>query len=234
MNSMREYDYEEIGFFDTLFGLVTQPGETTNILLLQSQPKFIKRLLALVYVTLFGPVIYYIIKYGTDVYNPTSVYGLIVVLSLSIMFFVLFEAILFYLSGIPYSIRQVFALTAYSLTPLIAVFILIYIFNYLSTGSLSFVSLMLNSGSMRFDRFLRIIPYALIIAQINVLVVLTHGIKYLGDMHFSTAFLFSLFSLGPAYISLWIAVKIADIGLPGTKENISEFLSGVAMLASFK
>ena len=230
---MKEYDFEEIGFFEAFFGLVTQPAETTNILLLQTRPKYVLRLLGLLYLTLFGPVLYYIFKYGTTVYNPVSVYGLVLVLTFGIMIFVLLEAIFLYLSGIQYTLYHVFALTAYCLAPLIAVFILIYIFNYLSTGSLSFISMLMNSTSLHNDRFLRIIPYALAIAQINVLVVLSHGLKFLGDLHFSSSIIFGLGSIGPAFVALWTAVYLADMGLPGTRNNINEFLSAVSALASF-
>ena len=84
-----------------------------------------------------------------------------------------------------------------------------------SMGRLTLITLLLT-GSGSGDRFLRIVPIAVFVAQLNVLVVFFHCVRFAGSMQALTSFFVTILSLIPFYIALFIAMSIGEVARPGT------------------
>lgn len=224
------FDKEEIGFFGALFGLVTQPAETTQTLLAHDSPRHAFSLLFSVALVFFGPFLFYMFKYGPAIYRPQLIYGFTVFLVLSVLLFVLIESILLLITGLDFSFTQLFAIIAYSLAPLVAFFLLVYVFNYMSVGSISMVNLLVNPKTVMADKFMKILPYAMLIAEANVLIVFAYSIKVVGGLHMPTAIILTAFSILPLTVAVYVGLYFADQISPGLKEGFLSLLNAPSAL----
>ena len=215
---------EPIGFVEAFLGLVLEPGTTTDVLYRQKSPPYAITLLLALIVTIFVPIAAQLYKYGFAVYRLDMVFPLFIIFTFTFLIFVLLEAILLFVLGVDSSVDDVIASTGYALTPLILAIWLLYLFNYLNNGSLTFVAYLLEGASGEVDSFIQIAPIAFLIAQLWVLLVFFYSIRAMGEMSGLSALLVTIVSTIPFLISLFIGLNVAELARPGTIEVFQKIL----------
>jgi len=230
MNSSKK---SEINFMESLFGLILQPGETCEKLLRQDNPPFAYTYLLCFILSIFVPIFAQLFKYGVTVYNPEALLSVFLVIFFTFLFFVLMEALFLRLCGVDCDFKYIFASVCYCIGPLLFALWLIYFFNYLSTGRLSIVHLIMTGNIEIPDRFINVIPIALLISQLTVLVILFYCIRFLGEMYSETALLVTLLSLIPFALALGVGLYLGDLAKPGTQQLFWKVLFNPAALTTF-
>ena len=215
---------ERLGFLDALFGLVTQPGETTEALFETDRPKHIIPFLLLFTFVLLGPMAYLSYRFDLAAYSPSHIYGFLIVGSLTLLGFVFLEGVMLFLCGVRAGIRDLFACAAYSLAPLSAALVLLYLFNYFTTGDFQLVRALFGM-QMPDGFFARFLPWAVFIIGLDMLLVLVFSLRALGDMHVLSAMCVAALSVIPLYGALLGAVIVAELALPGTRGRVILLLS---------
>lgn len=217
-------DQDQPNFIETLLGLFFEPSLTTESLFTKQEPPFAGTIVLCFLLTVFVPIFAQAYKYGVFIFDPSALLSLALVMFFTFLVFVLVEGVFLALVGIELSVRQLLALTAYCLTPFVLALWLVYLFNYLAMGRLTLVTLLMTGHVQADDSFMRIVPVAFIVAQLNMWLVLFHSLKYLGSMHLLTAIAITLSSLVPFYIALLIALYIGEVARPGTIEIFKSIL----------
>lgn len=230
---MSSRDEQEINFLDAMFGLLFEPGGTVRTLLSSARPPFSFTIFLCLILSIVVPIVAQTYKYGYTIFNIEAVASLALILFFTVLIFILVEGIFLQLLGIHVTIRQLWCTVAYCITPFILALWLIYLFNYLAMGRLTLVTLFMTGHSAVDDRFLRIIPFAMLIAQLNMLVVFFHSVRFIGELHTLTATIITLFSLVPFYVALLIALSIAELARTGTIALFQKILLSPASLTYF-
>ncbi len=230
---MAAREYDQPSFLDAIFGLLFEPGSTVRTLLSHEKPPYGNTILLCFVLSIYVPILAQIVKYGNTIFNSDAILSLSVIIAFTLLIFVLVEGIFLQLLGIQVSVRQLWSMVAYCVTPFVLAIWLIYLFNYLAMGRLTLVTLFMTGASINHDKFIRIVPFAISVAQLNVLVVFFHSIRYLGDMQWLTSALVTLFSLIPFYVALFIAISIGEIARRGTIELFEKVLISPAALTYF-
>lgn len=230
---MAPRERESINFLDAIFGLLFEPGGTVRTLLAYERPPYGLTIFLALILSIFVPIFAQVYKYGMTVYNGSAILSLSLIVFFTLLIFVLVEGLFLQLLGIPFNLRTLWATIAYCITPFVLAIWLIYLFNYLAMGRLTLVTLFLTGYSALDDRFLRIVPVALFVAQLNVLVVFYHCVRYIGQMEPISGALVTAFSLVPFYVALLIALSIGEIARPGTLGLFEKILLSPATLTYF-
>lgn len=207
---------DKIGLVWAFFGLVLEPGVTTGALYRLRTPPYAITLIFSLIVTVFVPIVAQVYKYGFAVYRIDMVVPLFIIFTFTFFIFVLLESLLLTLLGVDSTVDDVIAATGYALAPMIVAIWLLYFFNYLNNGSLTFVAYLLEGASGELDSFIRIAPLAFIIAQAWVILVFYYSMKAMGELGGFSALLITIVSLLPLTLSLFFALNVAEIAQPGT------------------
>jgi hypothetical protein len=211
-------DHEEINFLEALAGLVLAPHETTHILFQDRNPPYGWTLFLCFLASSYVPFFAQNYKYGYDVWDSGVVIGLTLVLFFGLLFFLLLEGIFLQLLKVSFNMQMLFSCVAYSLTPMILALWLVYGFNYLSEGRLTFTTYLLTGFGSLDDRFLKIIPFALGICALWIFLVFIYSMKNMAKVSFIVGLLISTLTLIPFAIAIGFATLVADRVRPGTFE----------------
>lgn len=206
---------KDLGFIEALFGLVTAPGQTTALLFATERPRYLFSLFFLLFASVFGPIVWHVATYGFIVYRPEVLFALVFVFSFTILSFILCEAIFLRLFGVAARIDQVVAIVVYSCVPLILFFCLLYGSNYYYHGTVSLVEFILKGFVPSNDTFIKVIPYAWVVAHISSVVVFCYCVRAVGDLYGFTAIIIAILSVFPLYLALILGCSIAEIAVPG-------------------
>ncbi len=215
---MQDLETECPNLPDTVSGLITEPGHMTEILFRQDPPPHIITLLTIFALTLIIPITAQIIKFDLLGYTPILFISTTIIIIFTLLIFVLFEVIFLRTVGVDASLSKVFATLAYAVTPLVLMLLIIYLFNYMANGRLSIITLILTGYSSVDDRFLTVLPIALIIAKLNFLLILFYSIKAMGELEILGAALLTICSILPLYLALIFALLIGELVTPGASD----------------
>ncbi|MBN8550281.1 MAG: hypothetical protein J0M12_13260 [Deltaproteobacteria bacterium] len=207
---------DQPNFLDAIFGLLFEPGSTVRSLLSAEKPPYGNTILLCFVLSVFVPIAAQVYKYGNTIFNSDAILSLSMIMLFTLLIFVLVEGIFLQLLGIHVTVRQLWSMVAYCVTPFVLALWLIYLFNYLAMGRLTLVTLFMTGSSLDHDKFIRIVPFAVLVAQLNVLVVFFHSVRYLGEMEWLTSALVTFLSLVPFYVALFVALSIGEIARHGT------------------
>lgn len=230
---MAPRDYDKPNFLDAIFGLLFEPGTTVRTLLSYEKPPYGTTIILCLILSIYVPIVAQIAKYGSTIFNSDAILSLSLIIFFTLLIFVLVEGIFLQLLGIQVSVRQLWSMVSYCVTPFVLAIWLIYLFNYLAMGRLTLVTLFMTGSSLNHDKFIRIVPFAVLVAQLNVLVVFFHSVRYLGDMQWLTSVLVTFFSLIPFYVALFVAISIGEVARRGTIELFEKVLISPAALTYF-
>ena len=142
--SAQRYQPDRIGFFTALLGLVIAPGETVRQLLSGDRPRYAFSLLVILFLAVFVPIFIQWHYYGRNLYQPEALALLFLMLLLTLLIFVVIEFLLLMLMGVRCSIRDLMGIVCYCLSPIILGILAMYAINYAASGSLTFVTFVLN------------------------------------------------------------------------------------------
>lgn len=230
---MAPREVDQPNFLDAIFGLLFEPGSTVRTLLSSEKPPYGGTIILCLVLSIYVPITAQIVKYGGTIFNSDAILSLSLILLFTMLIFVLVEGIFLQLLGISVTVRQLWSIIGYCVTPFVLALWLIYLFNYLAMGRLTLVTLFMTGSSLNHDKFIRIVPFAILVAQLNVLVVFFHSVRHIGEMQWLTAFLVTFLSLIPFYVALFIAVSIGEIARRGTIELFEKVLVSPATMTIF-
>ena len=221
-------------FFSTLLGLVLEPGTTIESLLEDEYPRFALSLLLILLVTIFVPIIIQARRYNIASSHATSIASIAVVVVLTIVLFFILEGIFLQILSVHVSIARLFAAISYTLTPLTLAIWLIYGFNYFYNRQLSIITLLLTGFRSGDDQFLRVVPVAALVAQLMMMVVFYHCIRVIGEYGGVTSFFITVLSGVPLYVSLGIALLVAEGVRAGTIETFLQIMNSTEFFSLFE
>lgn len=207
-----------------LLGLAVQPWETTPALLREERPKFVFSFLLLLFLTMFGPALAYIWKFGATVYLPDKIYIYITAFSIFLVAYFLLEGIFFFLLGFEFTLMQLLAVVVYSLTPLISFFLIIYGFTYLTFQNFNLIAYLSHAGDGS-RQYLMIVPYLLMIAQFSWLLIVAFSIKALDDAQPLSSFIYAALSVIPLGTAVIASSYLVEIFYPGGRNQITPIIS---------
>ena len=206
---------DQENFLEALWGILFEPGEAVPSLLQEDSPRFGLLIPLMFFLAIFVPILSQSYKYGNFIYEHNAVLSLFIVFCLTYITFFILEGIFLSLFGFYFSIRHLVALFAYCLAPFLLALLLVYTFNYLSMGRLSLIAYLMTGLSQADDKFMRVVPIALLIAQVNAMLVFYYGLSFITKAGSTVAFLASLLSLAPFYAALLVSLFVAEHVRPG-------------------
>lgn len=224
----------QMGFLEASSGLLFEPGHTVGALLEEDSPPFLFGILALLVLTIFAPIAFQLYQYGITTYNIEALSSLLLVFALTLVMFAIMESLLLIITGMRAPFFKVVACAVYAIAPLIVALWLVYLFNYLASGRLTLVTLLVTGASSIDDRFLRVLPLALLVVHLMVLVVFYHGIRALTQTHAITGFILTLLSLGPLYVAFMLALSVGEMVRPDTIRIFTQVLTSPQALTVFQ
>jgi len=214
-------------FLEALTGLVFEPGYTTEVFLNEKLPPFIPGIILSFFLTVTVPLLAFVLKHDARFENAASLTGIFFALVFAFVLFILFEGLLLLLVRIQASPVQLLGMASYCLVPVMFAIWLIYLFNFFSDGRLTVAELMVTGYGPISSQFLRILPVALIIVQINVFLLVYYSLKTLGSLSFFGALFTTLLSIIPFYLSFVLGTFLGDIVHPGTIDTFQVLLLNV-------
>ncbi len=206
----------ELNFLEALFGLMLQPGETSESLLSYEKKPYAWTLVCCLVLTFSIPIMSQYLKYGDAIYRIEVVLSFFLVEVACFLLFILLESLFLRLLRIEIGINELFASVSYCLAPVLLCLWLVYLFNYLMTGRLSIVQFLLSGNLDMSDRFINIVPIIALIAGLNVLIVFFYCVRFLGQMHSVSAMFLALISGLPFFAAAFISLMIGEMARPGT------------------
>jgi hypothetical protein len=223
----------EITFAEAFFGLLLEPRLTTKRLLSKEPPPYIVGLFCLTLGACFGPIMFHYLRYNTTIFRPEAVVSLAVTFFFTIAVFILLETILLFLFQVEASVHQVAACVAYSLSPFTFIILIFYTLNFLQTGTVSLITILLGGASSPNDPFMKMIPYATLLAFAIIVIVFLYGLSYIGNLHFVSLLLLLTISIPVFYAALKCGLFIGDLARPGTTETLLNMISSPGSITYF-
>lgn len=210
-----EYAPENIGFFETCLGLLTAPGQTTEILFTNERPRHVVKLITLLMISVFGPIVWHVARYGFVVYRADVLLALLFIFAFTFLSFIFCEALFLRVFAVPAKIEQVIAIVVYSSVPMTMFFVFVYLANFYYNGSLSLVDVIMKGYLPTNDNFLRVLPFAWAVSHISALTVFFYAIRSVGGTHPITGLMLAVLSIAPLYAALIIGLGVAEMAIPG-------------------
>ncbi|WKZ56969.1 MAG: hypothetical protein QY326_09570 [Bdellovibrionota bacterium] len=212
--------------FPLLFvGCTLQPGETA-IRAFAADRHFVNSLASIFcfLAVFFGPVLYYQYGFGVASFSQAAVAGFTLVVLFFFMCWAFLQTVMFLVFGVPVTLLKAIAILCYSLNPITLTLIIIYAFNSLSSGTISFHGLLFTGRLQGADTYLRVIPYASWILTAIVLYLFMLCIREAGRLSTLVAIGLTVLSLVPLSAAFVIAVTLGEVVEPGTAAVFSRLL----------
>lgn len=222
--SVHPSDNAEISLLTAVFGVVVSPRETLYRLFVEEKPKHAIPLTIVFVLTFIIPMFLQRVNYRDVLYNPDIAQGLVVIAISSIAVFIILESILLRLFGVPFNLRRTFALVSYSLLPVTFFIWLMYWMNYYCNDNISFLVPVLVGNAAEKGEFVRLMPWITILFFGMLIRTFFYAIKFHASFINTTAFVATIFSVIPLYVSLVAGVMLADIIQPGALSIFYEFM----------
>jgi len=216
---------ERVNFYEAFLGLILTPGATTELLLKNERPRYGISILSLLLFILLAPVVVQTYRYQFFVNVGHSLLSLLLLIVLTCLLFVLMEWLFLNILRMDVTPHHVMTITAYSTAPIILGIWLIYLFNYLTEGDISVITMFLTGYTPANDQFLQILPATFVLIQLYVLLVFYYSLKNLGDLDALTAVILTVLSLFPFFLSILIAAFIGEGVRPGTVDILIMLIS---------
>lgn len=224
----------KIGFIGALFGLAIQPWESTQLLLQDEKPRFAISFLVLFILIIFGPALIYILQHGDQTPVPQKINMLAVAFLTFLILYIIFQAIFFFILGFEFTFAQLFASIIYSLTPFMALLLIVYAFNYISSGNFRFLHAMAQGQISAPLAYTKIMPWLVMITELSMFFTIMFSIKVLNDASNTSAFIYTFLALAPLAAAAYGSGIISEIFVPGSKSyvfKLNEYLGTIWQFA---
>lgn len=220
-------------FIEAYLGLVLNPGEMTETLFARERPPYVFSFFLVAIVSVFGPIVLQTLKYGYNLFDTTTIASLAIILGFSVLCFILIESLFLGILGLGFSPLRVSACIGYSTAPLVGALWLTYLFNYMSNGRLTLVSLLITGVSSPHDPTLEAMPWVILIAHLLMIIVFIFSLLRLGRLRWISGSLVALASLIPLYGSFLLGIFLADSINPGTVRLLLKVINSPALLTQY-
>lgn len=220
------------GFFNAMVGLLLHPADTTENLLSNDRPPYVILMFLFTVATACLPIFFEITRGYLPAYHAQHVFTLIGMYSILLVIFIIFETAFLFILGIRTSLAHMTAALVYSLIPIVVVICFFYIFSYSTTGSLSFMDSLFSGQYEPSTAVQLVIPYAIMIAQVAVLLVFLNAIKVIGELFLANAIVLTAASSIPLALAVWSTKNLMELVRPGISLLFPDML-GVKALISF-
>ena len=147
--------------------------------------------------------------------------------------FILIESIFLGFLGLGFSPLRVAACIGYSSAPLVGALWLTYLFNYLSNGRLTIVTLLITGASTPNDPTIESMPYVFIISQLLMIIVFFYSLLNMTRLRWISGGLVALVSLLPLYGSFLLGLFLAETSNPGTIRLLLQVINSPGLLTRY-
>jgi len=227
MSSTTNRPVHQPNFLEAITGLVFEPGYTTDLLLNKNYPPYIPGIIICFLLTVAVPLVAFIVKNNAEFENAASLLGIIFALVFTFVLFILFEGVLLLILRISATPFQLLGIASYCLVPLMFAIWLIYLFNFFSDGRLTVAELMVTGYAPISSQFLKVLPVAFIIVQVNLFLLVFYSLKSIGALSFFSALFITLLSGIPFYLAFILGVFLGDIVHTGTIDTFQTLLLNI-------
>ncbi len=230
---MHRPEKEQPNFIEAYLGLVLNPAEMTETLFSREKPPYVFSFFMVAILSVFGPIVLQTLKYGYSLFDTTAVASLAIIVGFTVLCFILIESIFLGILGLGFSPLRVGACIGYSSAPLVGALWLTYLFNFMSNGRLTLVTLLITGASSPDDPTMESIPYVLIISQLLMLIVFFYSLLNMGRLRWLSGGLVAVASLVPLYGSFILGIFLADSLNPGTVNLLLKVINSPALLTQY-
>ncbi len=220
----------ETSFVGAMVGLLLAPRETTAILMEGRRPRYGLPILLLFYLVIIVPVIIQSATTGMLLYQDKALAAILMVPTLTIVYFVFLEAFFLRVMGVRLPIGSVASLICYSLVPFIAVFLAMYIINYLASGSIAYLTIVLNGYAEQEVAYKNVVPWVVYGGVLLSFIVFFRAITVAGDLYSSNAFAITILSIFPLLCAFIGGIHSANFLLQGLSGVFLEILNSPASM----
>jgi len=214
----------KVKLLDTVIGLVIAPGETTQLLLSAPYPRYGLPILLLFYLSILVPVAIQSMMSGMLLYHEKALAALLVIPTLTVVLFVFAEAVFLRFFAIRPSFAKLASSICYALMPLITIFLAMYVINYMASGSIAYLTIVLNGYAAENVAYKQVVPWVVSVGFLLSFIVFFHSLKTLGDLYPINALMIALLSMLPLVGAFTVAVVTADFLLKGLSGVFQEIL----------
>lgn len=220
----------DINFVQAFFGLIFRPFATIDKLFFYPKPVYSAGILLFLCLTVLVPIFASELIHGRMMYKPIQVTSLLLVLVMTFIYFVFLESLFLMLLKVPSTVSGLAHSICYCMPAITAMLWILYIANYLTTGTLSFVTFALTGYATADDPFIRAVPVLLNIAFFIMFLVFTRALKLMGDMFTTNSVIIGLLSIFPFHAALILSVLSANFINPGTTDTFVQLIYAPASL----
>ena len=230
---MRRYTPEKLSFGEAFFGLILEPRATIEALFQEESAEHGLSMLVTFLAALFLPMLLWGPRYGAASETIPATYSFALLVLLTILVFFMFQGWLFMVLGIECSAWNRFTIIGYCCAPLVIAVVVVYSFNYFSSGYISLLRVLITGQWGHATRFVKVLPIALILAQLAALAVYFYSIRAACGLHTVSALAVTVVSLIPFYLSFSLGLLGAQFVHPGILEvvlrafNLTESLRAI-------
>ncbi|MFM1846595.1 MAG: hypothetical protein RL417_69, partial [Pseudomonadota bacterium] len=155
------------------------------------------------------------------------------IIGFTVLCFILIESIVLGILGLGFSPLKVGACISYSTAPLVGALWLTYLFNFLSHGRLTILTLLITGNISPNDPTMASMPYVFIISQLLMIIVLFYSLRSMGQLGLIDGLLIGALSLLPLYGSFVLAIFLANTLNPGTVQLLLKIINSPALLTQY-
>lgn len=218
----------QMNMLDAVTASITDPYGTMEHLLVErpTPPYLVSSFVALIVVLIIPSVLY---QYWYDIVpvEPAVTYALVLSLSVTMIFFVLFVVVMLRMIGITTPVIKVLAATVYSLTPAVPLMLGYYVGNLITIGHLTVLTFFVTGRRAHGDWFLNFLPYFMQACAFFAFLVFSQAMRVVGKMGVITGFLTAILAIPLLMGAFMVGVTCAESLMPETAVMVSRFLTGL-------
>jgi hypothetical protein len=221
---MKRYS-RDMTMLDTVMTSITDPmGSMEHLLRERETPPFIVSSCVVLLLVLLVPTLIYQYRYDLQPMQVEVTYALIITLSITFVFFVLFEIILLRVLGVSAPAIKVLATTVYALTPFAPLMVGYYVFNWVAIGSLTITGYFVSGRRVHGDWFLSYFPNFVLLGLFCSFLVFSAGIRVIGKMGLPTGLIMGVFAIPLVLGGYFIGASCAESLYPGTAVMVTKWI----------
>jgi hypothetical protein len=221
---MKRY-IRNMSLIDTVMTSITDPkGSMDHLLKERETPPYIVSCVICLLGVFMIPTFIYQYRYNLAPVQLEITYSLIITLSITFVFFILFQLISLRVIGISAPAIRVLAVTVYALTPMIPLMVGYYIANWIAIGHVSVVTYFVTGHRAYGDWFLTFFPYFIHFGIFFAFLVFSAGMRVIGNMGLPTGLIMGVIAIPLLLGAYFVGATCAEAIYPGTVTSVTKWL----------